>query len=79
MVLIIADSHQRMESLRTATKRLGGGGRFWFASLPHLRAIDAADEAAGPQSADHNGPFWESNWRAAHEDGWRSLAARCGV
>lgn len=79
VVLIVADSEQRLASLRATTRRLGGGGRYWFATLQRLRGRDAAN---GPKIFDfpaRQGPFWTPNWQPAHEDGWRSLTARCGA
>lgn len=75
IVLIVTDSKRRLASLRATTQRLGGGGRFWFATLSPLRGMDRADA----HSAGFQGPFWGSNWQSAHDGGLRSLASRCGV
>jgi hypothetical protein len=76
VVLIITDSDRRLESLREMTKRLGGGGRFWFSTL--ARTGDR-NEDINLAFAGREGPFWAYNWQTAHNDEWRSLAARCGV
>jgi len=79
IVLIVTESERRLESLRATTQRLGGGGRFWFASLPRLREHERPNQRNGYDSAAPGGPFWASNWQTAVNDEWRSLAARCGV
>jgi hypothetical protein len=76
IVLIITDSDRRLESLRQLTQRLGGGGRFWFSTLE--RTGDR-NEDIGQAFTGREGLFWAQNWQTAHDDGWRSLAARCGV
>lgn len=77
IVLIVADSERRLDSLRETTRRLGGGGRFWFATLPRLRGSDGSDTQANASPAALDGPFWASNWQTAANDQPRSLAARC--
>lgn len=79
IVLIVTESERRLESLRETTQRLGGGGRFWFASLPRLRESERSNQLNGYDSALLKGTFWVSNWQTANEDGWRSLAVRCGI
>lgn len=79
IVLIVADSERRLASLRATTERLGGGGRFWFATVARLRGLDASRPLQDADSAALGGAFWGSNWAVPHQDGLRSLAARCGV
>ncbi|MGH2535622.1 MAG: replication-relaxation family protein [Thermomicrobiales bacterium] len=79
IVLIVAESERRLASLRATTQRLGGGGRFWFATLPRLRGISQSDRRVIAPSAGLHAPFWAQSWQRAQDDGWRSLAARCGV
>jgi hypothetical protein len=79
VVLIVAESERRLHSLRTTTHQLGGRGRFWFSTLARLRDQAASSDAPLPYSAARQGPFWEQNWQTAQDDGWRSVAARCGV
>jgi len=79
ILLIVTDSERRMQSLRSTAQRLGGGGRYWFATLDQLQDRGVADSQQTRHSAARHGPFWASNWQTAHDDGWRSLAARCGI
>lgn len=79
VVLIVTESERRLASLRDRTQQLGGGGRFWFSTLERLGRKDIGNADQTPASAGLQGPFWASNWQTAHEDGWRSLAARCGA
>jgi len=82
IVLIVTDGERRLESLCTMTQRLGGGGRFWFATLKQIRGINAVDGSDGADegySAHPQGTFWGLNWWTAHHAGLRSLASRCGV
>lgn len=79
VLLIVTESERRLGSLRAMTQQLGGGGRFWFASLPRLREHERSNRLNGYDSAARHGPFWASNWQTAVNDEWRSLAARCGV
>lgn len=79
IVLIVADSERRLESLRLMTQTLGGGGRFWFSTLLRLRPSTDRDTPHMTDSAAREGPFWSSNWQTAVNDEWRSLAVRCGV
>lgn len=79
IVLIVADSERRLESLRATTRRLGGGGRFWFATLPRLRQSVSHHGEPTANSAAFEGPFWASNWQTAVNDERRSLATRCGA
>jgi len=76
IVLIVTDSERRLESLRELTHKLGGGGRFWFSTMERLRRHQGNETTP---SAVLQGPFWASNWQTAHDAGWRSLGARCGV
>lgn len=79
VVLIVTDNERRLESLRLTTQRLGGGGRFWFSTLPRLRQSPRDNPPRTTDSAAREGPFWVSNWQTAVNDEWRSLAARCGT
>jgi hypothetical protein len=79
IVLIVADSDRRLESLKAAAARLGGGGRFWFATLPRLRGIDDSRPATHDSPAARKGAFWGLHWSVPNQDGLRSLARRCGV
>lgn len=79
IVLIVTDSERRLASLRAATQRLGGGGRFWFATLHRLRHDGDLDTKQMDSSPGPQGAFWGLNWQTAHQAGVRSLAARCGV
>lgn len=76
IVLIISDSERRLQSLRQLTRDLGGGGRFWFSTLSRIGSVEADIQ---PLFAGREGPFWAQNWQTAHDDGVRSLAARCGL
>ena len=78
VVLIVADSEERLGSLKTTSRRLGAAGRYWFSTLHRLGAAGMGGSARQTPSAARHGPFWAPNWQAAHEDGWRSLATRCG-
>jgi hypothetical protein len=75
IVLIISDRERRLDSLRHTTQRLGGGGRYWFATLDRLRPTSGLEA----HSTALQGPFWGSNWQSAVNDEWRSLAGRCGL
>lgn len=77
VVLIVASSERRLASLRAVTRQLGGGGRFWFATLGRLRGFEGVDGEQTVPSAARQGAFWTSQWQPAHEDRLRSLAARC--
>ncbi|MGI8483940.1 MAG: replication-relaxation family protein [Thermomicrobiales bacterium] len=79
IVLIVTDSERRLESLRATTKRLGGGGRFWFATLHRLRHDGDPDTTQIDSSPGLQGAFWDLNWQTAQNHGLRSLASRCGV
>ncbi|MDQ3540069.1 MAG: replication-relaxation family protein [Chloroflexota bacterium] len=79
IVLIVTESERRLQSLRTTTQRLGGGGRFWFSTLSRLRQSADDNRSQTSDSGALQGPFWASNWQTAVDDEWRSLAARCGV
>jgi hypothetical protein len=79
VVLIVTGSERRLESLRTTTQGLGGGGRFWFSTLSRLRQMANLDPPQANGFAARQGPFWASNWQTAVNDEWRSLAVRCGV
>ncbi len=79
IVLIVADSERRLDSLLLMTETLGGGGRFWFSTLPRLRQSAGLNALHTTDSAARDGPFWTSNWQTAADDGWRSLTARCGA
>lgn len=57
IVLIVTDSERRMESLRTTTQRLGGGGRFWFSTLARLRKSGVMDGQQTIDSAARQGPY----------------------
>ncbi|MGI8404871.1 MAG: replication-relaxation family protein [Thermomicrobiales bacterium] len=78
IVLIVTDSERRLDSLRTATQRLGGGGRFWFATLDRLQHHGDPDTKQQDSSAGLQGAFWGLNWQTAQNGGLRSLASRCG-
>jgi hypothetical protein len=78
IVLFVTDTEIRAQSLRELTRRLGGAGRFWFAPLPRVRGVANPHPAANASPDPLYGPFWGSNWQTAHQDGFRSLAARCG-
>lgn len=78
VVLIVANSERRSASLREVTRDMGGGGRFWFATLNRLRGLEGVNGGQTSPSAVHEGTFWMSQWQPAHEDGLRSLASRCG-
>lgn len=79
IVLIVTDSERRLASLKATTERLGGGGRFWFATLPELRGWDASNppSTTGPDA--RQGAFWGPHWSVPSNEGQRSLATRCGV
>lgn len=79
IVLIVADSDRRLASLRETTKHLGGGGRYWFATLPRLRGLEGPDTPPNAPPARLQAPFWASNWLTAANDQPRSLASRCGA
>jgi hypothetical protein len=79
IVLFVTDTEARRDHLLDTARQLGAGGRFWFASLPQLRGKSGPDQPPIPHSAGRDGPFWDSNWLSGHNDGWRSLATRCGV
>lgn len=79
IVLIVTDSERRRQSLRDATRRLGGAGRFWFALLPRLRGWDNASMPPNVSPAALVGSFWRSHWLTAANDQLRSLARRCRV
>lgn len=77
IVLIVAESERRLESLRASTKRLGGGGRYWFTTLDRLRNDGVLESQQTSDSAALQCPFWAANWQTTVDDGWRSLAGRC--
>jgi hypothetical protein len=77
IVLIIAEGARRMQALQEIRARLGGKGRFWFATLPHLRDTDTMPPKT--DSAGRDGPFWAANWQTGLNADWRSLAVRCGL
>jgi Replication-relaxation len=79
IVLIVADSERRLASLKTTTQRLGGGGRFWFATLPRLRGLETPKHLSNNALAARQGAFWGSHWSVPSNEGLRSLATRCGV
>lgn len=79
IVLIVADSERRLASLKATTQRLGGGGRFWFATLARLRGVGQPNPLPNDAPAARQGAFWASNWRVPNDEGFRSLATRCGV
>lgn len=77
IILVITESERRLASLLETTARLGGKGRFWFTTLPRLRGMGNDELEADSESP--QGPFWAQSWRTSLNDGWRSLAARCGL
>ena len=85
VVLIVADTEARLESLRETTRRLGGAGRYWFASLPHLRAIDVRKRPQDPSLRTTKAPSGRrTGGRHTRMGGgvWRRAAgssARCAV
>lgn len=78
IVLIVTDSERRLASLRATTQRLGGGGRYWFATLDRLRQRGKLDSPQTGHSQGPQGAFWGLNWQTAHNAALRSLAGRCG-
>ncbi len=79
IVLIVAESERRLDSLRLMTQTLGAGGWFWFSTLPRLRQSVGLDASQTCVSTARQGPFWASNWQTAVDDDWRSLTTRCGA
>lgn len=79
IVLFVADSERRLESIRKVTKELGGMGRFWFSTLDRLSRSAVSNGNWIYASDDPQGPFWTSNWQTSQNDELRSLATRCGL
>lgn len=79
ILLIVADSERRLISLKAVAERLGGGGRFWFATLPALRGLNGSASPSKQAFAARKGAFWGSNWSVPNQNGRRSLAACCGA
>ena len=79
IVLIVADSERRLASLRATVDRLGGGGRFWLATLPQLRGLRRTTTISRNDSEAHKGSIWGSKWQVPNDDRMRSLTTRCGA
>ncbi len=79
IVLTIAQSERRLASLKDTTRRLGGGGRFWFATLDQVRGLAGVNGNLDTPPEGLEGAFWASIWQTAYMDGRRGLASRCGV
>jgi hypothetical protein len=77
IVLIISQSERRLDALSETTRKLGGGGRFWFATLDQLRGVSEVISNQETMSQGLEGPFWAPSWRTTHESGLRTLTSRC--
>ncbi len=80
IVLTVTESEQRLAHLLATTGSAGGGGRFWFTTLPRLfspTGIQDGNQSRAPDGLE--GAFWASIWRVPTSNQPRSLASRCGV
>jgi len=71
IVLLVFDSQARLASVRTLIHELGGGGRFWLATMSQLRQ---ASGRAAPLGAN---AFWGQVWQTPRDSSIRSLTQRC--
>ncbi|MDP9357933.1 MAG: replication-relaxation family protein [Chloroflexota bacterium] len=80
VILTVTESEGRLAHLLTATGAAGGGGRFWFTTLPRLFSPTGVQNDHESGASDGlEGPFWASIWRVPTSSQARSLASRCGA